>query len=153
MSDPAEHRRFARHLAALGAVAEADEAELVTTVLGDEDTTMAVSAVIRHLDRRAAQLMSDPRFSAWAHAMAAATGEHDFLVRRLHEWTLLRRIAQAEPWTAEEVTGASDWLQRTAATNTRLAADPEVLGLLAVRGRTRRVRTAAGLRLRTPDLS
>ncbi|MFF5898055.1 hypothetical protein ACFY8O_19265 [Streptomyces argenteolus] len=32
----------------------------------------------------------------------------NYLTGRLHEWTLLRSIAMDEPWTADELTAASD---------------------------------------------
>jgi hypothetical protein len=83
--EPAEHWRFACYLQALEAVAEADEADLVAAVLRDQDVTMADSAVGRHLDRRAADLLTDPLFTAWARTMTAAIADRDFLARRLRE--------------------------------------------------------------------
>jgi hypothetical protein len=140
--EPAKHRRFANYLQALADVAEADEADLVAAVLRDEDATMADSAVGRHLDRRAAALLTDPRFTAWAHTLSEVIAGRDFLTRRLREWILLRTVAVDQPWTAEELIGASDWFQRMVAT-TRIVTSPEALRLLAERGRTRRVRNAA----------
>ncbi|MET9470782.1 hypothetical protein [Streptomyces sp. NPDC002922] len=148
--EPAEHRRFARYLQALEAVAEADEAGLVAAVLRDQDATVADSAVGRHLDRRAADLLTDPRFTAWAQNLTEVIADRDFLARRLREWTLLRTIAQGKPWVAEELISASDWFQRVAAT-TQIVPSPEALMLLAERGRTRRVRDAASRQLRHRD--
>jgi hypothetical protein len=145
--EPPEHRRFARCLEALEAVAETDEVGLVAAVLRDQDATMADSAVGRHLDRRAAELLTDARFPAWAQTLTDVIADRDFLARRLREWTLLRTIALGEPRDAEELTGASDWFQRLA-TTTPLVISPEALGLLAERGRTRRVRNAANRQLR-----
>lgn len=150
--EPAEHRRFARYLQALEAVAEADEAGLVAAILRDQDATMADSAVGRHLDRRAADLLTGPRFTAWAQTMTEVFADRDFLTLRLREWTLLRTIALDNPWTVEELTGATDWFQRMAAT-TQIVNSPEALRLLAERGRTRRVRNAASRQLRYPDQS
>ncbi|AVH54600.1 MULTISPECIES: hypothetical protein [Streptomyces] len=148
--EPAEHRRFARYLQALEAVAEADEADLVAAVLRDQDATMADSAVGRHLDRRAADLLTDPRFTAWAQTMTEVITDRDFLTLRLREWTLLRTIALGNPWTAEELTGATDWFQRTAAT-TQIVTSPKALRLLAECGRTSRIRNAASRQLRHRD--
>ncbi|MGW3724581.1 hypothetical protein [Streptomyces sp. F001] len=145
-NEPAEHRRFAHYLHALQTVAEANEADLLAAVLRDEDATMANSAVGRHLDRRAADLLTDPAFTAWAQTMAQVVDQRDFLTSRLREWSLLRTLALGEPWAAEELTDASDWLQRMAAT-TQIVTAPQALRLLAQRGRTRRVRTAASRRL------
>ncbi|MFG2867257.1 hypothetical protein [Streptomyces sp. NPDC048338] len=140
--EPPEHRRFARHLEALEAVAPADEADLLAAVLRDPDPAMADSAVGRHLDRRAAELLTDPGFPAWARTMGETVGDRAFLARRLREWTLLRTVVVGGPWAAEELTGASDWFQRKAAV-TPITGSPEAVELLAAHGRTRRVRNAA----------
>ncbi|GGS75698.1 hypothetical protein GCM10010222_15970 [Streptomyces tanashiensis] len=148
--EPAEHRRFARHLQALEAVAEESEAELVAAVLRDEDAAMANSAVLRHLDRRAAGLLAGPRFTAWAQALAEVMTQREFLTLRLREWTLLHTIALGGPWDAESLTGASDWLQRKV-TSTEAVTSVEALRVLTTQGRTRRVRHAASVRLRHAD--
>ncbi|MEV5573887.1 hypothetical protein AB0L06_27935 [Spirillospora sp. NPDC052269] len=149
-TSPDEHQRFAHYLQDLAFVREADEAELVATVLRDPDTTMAQSAVVRHLDNRAAHLLPlpDQRFEDWAHTMANQISELDFLAHRLHEWTLLRSITIGKPWAAEEVATASDWFQRKAAETVTSSA---ALTLLANEGRTRRVRAAASRRLHQRD--
>ncbi|WP_234532767.1 hypothetical protein [Streptomyces shenzhenensis] len=65
-----EHQRFARCLHELTVVRDKNEADLVTRILRDPDTTMAQSVIVRHLDRHAAQLLTDEGFTAWARAMA-----------------------------------------------------------------------------------
>ncbi|MFE9446570.1 hypothetical protein ACFYO2_48665 [Streptomyces sp. NPDC006602] len=140
-----EHQRFARYLRELAAVRDEDEADLVTRILCDSDTTMAQSAIVRHLDRRAALLLADEGFTAWARAMAEISAERELLTRRLREWTLLRSITVGEPWSSEEVTTGSDWFQRKAV---EALSSPAVLTLLAEAGRTRRVRADASRRLR-----
>ncbi|GAA4101221.1 hypothetical protein [Nonomuraea soli] len=147
--EPAEHHRYRRYLQALDEATESDEAELVTTVLRDEDATMAESAVNRHLEFRATRLLTDPAFTTWAQAMATAIGDRPFLVRRLQEWALLRTIALDEPWTTEELTTASEWFQRTASSS-RFITSRRALTLLAEQGRTRRVRDTASGRLPQP---
>lgn len=148
--EPPEHWRYARHLESLaaapapGAGAEV-EAEVVVAVLGDPDRVMAESAVVTHLDRRAVQLLADEEFTAWARAMAAALAGRAFPERRLREWSLLGAVTRGEPWSAEELTVASDWCQRTAV---QLLTSYEALTLLATDARTRRVRNAAVERLR-----
>jgi hypothetical protein len=148
--DPDEHQRFAHHLQDLATVGEADEADLVATVLRDPDQAMAQSAVVHHLDNRAAHLLPlpDQRFEDWAHTMANQISKRDFLTRRLHEWTLLRSITMGERWAAEEITTASDWFQHKAV---ETLTSPAVLTLLANAGRTRRVRAAASRRLHRRD--
>jgi hypothetical protein len=140
-----EHQRFARYLHELAVVRDKDEADLVTRILRDPDTTMAQSVIVRHLDRHAAQLLTDGGFTAWARAMAEISAEREFLALRLREWTLLRSITVGEPWGSEEVTTGSDWFQRKAV---ETLPSPAVLTLLAETGRTRRVRADASRRLR-----
>ncbi|MCP3754502.1 hypothetical protein [Streptomyces sp. TBY4] len=142
---PSEHWRYARHLESLAAVSgQPAEAEAVAAVLRDPDLVMAESAVVTHLDRRAAGLLADEAFPAWAQAVGAALGGRTFAARRLREWTLLKAVTRGEPWSAAELLAASDWCQRTAAQS--LHAD-EALRLLAEGARTRRVRNAAAQRL------
>ncbi|MFE4335590.1 hypothetical protein ACFRQM_41220 [Streptomyces sp. NPDC056831] len=81
-----EHQRFARYLHELAVVR--DEDDLVTRILRDSDTTMAQSAIVRHLDRHASQLLTDDGFTAWARTMAEISAEREFPARRLREWTL-----------------------------------------------------------------
>ncbi|MER5774292.1 hypothetical protein ABT144_08385 [Streptomyces sp. NPDC002039] len=140
-----EYWSYTRHLVSLAAAAGHSEAGAVAAVLRDADRVMAESAVVTHLDRRAAHLLDGDDFPAWARAMEDVLSGRDFPARRLHEWNLLRSITVDEFWSAQELTGASDWCQRTAvAVLTSRAA----LGLLASAARTRRVRNAAVQRLR-----
>ena len=143
--EPGEHRRYACHLRALAAVGADDETTLVNEILRDPDQAIAQSAVARHIDDRARLLLTDERFPGWVHTMTGVIGERDFLTRRLTEWTLLAAIAQDKPWTPAQVTAASDWFQRKAI---EALTSPDALALLADQGRTRRVRAAAGRRLR-----
>ncbi|MEU9105066.1 hypothetical protein AB0D54_11975 [Streptomyces xanthophaeus] len=146
---PPEHWRYARHLESLAAVAgrtgESGEAEVVAAVLRDPDPVMAESAVVTHLDRRAARLLADEGFPAWARAMTPVLAGRAFPERRLREWKLLKAITRGEPWSAAALTAASDWCQRTAAQS---LTSYEALSLLADAARTRRVRNAAAERLR-----
>ncbi|WP_327308401.1 hypothetical protein OG730_37170 [Streptomyces sp. NBC_01298] len=145
VNTPPEHWRYARHLESLAAVSgQPAEAEAVAAVLCDPDLVMAESAVVTHLDRRAAGLLADEAFPAWAQAVGAAIGGRTFAARRLREWTLLKAVTRGEPWSAAELLAASDWCQGTAARS--LHAD-EALRLLAEGARTRRVRNAAAQRL------
>ncbi|MFD9406006.1 hypothetical protein ACFWBN_03125 [Streptomyces sp. NPDC059989] len=143
---PPEHWRYGRHLESLAvAPGAAAEAEVVAAVLRDPDPVMAESAVVTHLDRRAARLLADDGFPAWARAMTGVLAGRAFPERRLREWTLLKAITHGEPWSAEELVAASDWCQRTAAQS---LTSLDALGLLATSARTRRVRNAAAERLR-----
>ncbi|MEU1573833.1 hypothetical protein ABZ519_22260 [Streptomyces collinus] len=137
--EPAEHARFAAYLVELEQVADADETELVGAVLADPDRVMAEAAVVRHLDRRAAQLWPEPAWEEWAAALGRVVTRRPFLVRRLHEWSLFRAVSLGLPWRAEDLLASSDWLQlKTAA-----GPDPDALDVLAGSGRTKRIRNAA----------
>ncbi|SMQ17072.1 hypothetical protein SAMN06272771_3454 [Streptomyces sp. Ag82_O1-12] len=136
---PAEHARFAAHLVELEQVADADEAGLVAGVLADPDRVMAGAAVVRHLDRRAAELFATPLWEEWAEAIARVMTGHAFPVRRLQEWSLLRAVVLGLPWHRDDLLGASDWLQLKAAAGR----NPEALQVLAESGRTKRIRNAA----------
>ncbi|MFD3655257.1 hypothetical protein [Streptomyces sp. NPDC058620] len=122
----------------------------MAAVLRDQDTAMAQSAVVCHIDRRADRLLTDSRFAAWVRTMARATAGRDLLARRLTEWTLLNTIELGRPWVSEELTAAAGWCRRTAITR-QVATSPDALRLLAVHGRPRRVRNAASHRLRHPE--
>ncbi|MFJ6940230.1 hypothetical protein [Streptomyces sp. NPDC101132] len=143
--EPPEHLRFRAHLRSLAATGPAGEAGTVREVLTDPDPVMARSAVVRHLDHRAAGLLPDPGFDAWSASMAGAVGGDPFLTRRLREWDLFRSVALALDWRAEDLDGASDWLQRKVSAE---SGSPRALAFLAVHGRTRRIRNAATAGLR-----
>ncbi|MGI5478768.1 hypothetical protein [Streptomyces lavendofoliae] len=141
--NPDEHVRFASYLDKLGRVAGPDEIDLVSRVLEDPDQTMAQSAVLRHLDRRAAGLYSGPLYEEWAQAMTRATIDHPFLAQRLREWSLFRALTLSLPWEPNDLLMSSNWLQLKIAAGT----DVEALGILAEAGRTKRIRNTAGIGL------
>jgi hypothetical protein len=124
-------------------VPDAEETALVAAVLGDPDQVMAQSAVVRHLDARAAALHRDPEFSTWAQRMAAAVDLHPLAAQRLREWSLISAIALNAAWSPEELVAASDRSQRKVAESTTSF---EALAILTQSGRTRRVRNTANAR-------
>jgi hypothetical protein len=139
VQNPDEHVRFAAYVDRLGHVTDSNEVDLVSRVLADPDQTMARSAVLRHMDRRAADLCPGPAFEGWAQAMTAATIGHPLLAQRLREWSLFRAITLKQPWQPDDLLASSNWLQlKTAA-----ATNPEAIEILAEAGRTKRIRTTA----------
>lgn len=137
--EPAEHLRFRAYLSVLERATDADEAVRVSEVLTDPDRTMAQSAVLRHLDRRATDLHRGPAYEPWAASMARATANHPFLTRRLQEWSLVRAITLRQPWSPQALLGSSDWLQLKAATTS----NTDAIEILAEHGRTKRIRSIA----------
>lgn len=143
LQNPDEHVRFEAYLDKLGRVADANELDLVSRVLTDPDQTMARSAVLRHLDRRAASLYPGPAYEGWAQAMTQATIDHPFLVERLREWSLFRAITLKLPWQPEDLLASSNWLQLKTTTGT----NTEAIKILAEAGRTKRIRNTARIGL------
>ncbi|MGM9382597.1 hypothetical protein ACWD4Z_37925 [Streptomyces antibioticus] len=139
LQNPDEHVRFAAYLDKLEHVADANEVNLVSRVLSDPDQTMAQSAVLRHLDRRAAGLYPGPAYEGWAQAMTQATIDHPFLAQRLREWSLFRAVTLKLPWQPEDLLASSNWLQLKTAAGT----NSEAIEILAKAGRTKRIRNTA----------
>jgi hypothetical protein len=137
--EPAEHLRFRAYLSALEQVTDADEADVVRAVLTDPDHTMAQSAVLRHLDRRAAELHRGPAYGPWAEMMTRATTHHPFLTQRLREWSLFRAVTLGQPWHPDVLLESSNWLQL----KTAESSDATALEVLADGGRTKRIRNTA----------
>ncbi|BFV58362.1 hypothetical protein KCMC57_up34660 [Kitasatospora sp. CMC57] len=139
LQNPDEHVRFAAYLDKLRHVADPEELDLVSRVLTDPDRTMAQSAVLRHLDRRAAGLYPAPAYEGWAQAMTRATIDHPFLAQRLREWSLFRAVTLTLPWQPDDLLASSNWLQLKTATGT----NTEAIEILAEAGRTKRIRNTA----------
>ncbi|MET9804244.1 hypothetical protein [Streptomyces sp. NPDC006368] len=108
-------------------------------MLTDSDQTMAQSAVLRHLDRRAAGLYPGPAYEEWAQTMTQVTIDYPFLAQRLREWSLFRAITLSLPWQADDLLASSNWLQLKTAAGT----NTEAIEILADAGRTKRIRNTA----------
>ncbi|WP_424189241.1 hypothetical protein ACOBQX_12310 [Actinokineospora sp. G85] len=124
-----EHLRFEWYRSA----DPVDERAFLRLVLRDPEVEMATAAVVARIDERG-RARGD--FHAWAAAVEDSVEHVGFLKHRLDEWKLLRDALAGRPVPSTAVLAASDWAQR------RLAAevDGDLLALLAVHGRTRRVR-------------
>jgi hypothetical protein len=143
LQNPDEHVRFAAYLDKLGHVADANEVDLVSSVLTDPDQTMAQSAVLRQLDRRAAGLYAGPAYEGWVQAMTQAAIAYPVLVQRLREWSLFRAVRLKLPWQPEDLLASSNWLQlKTAA-----GPNTEAIEILAEAGRSKRIRNTARIGL------
>lgn len=139
LQNPDEHVRFAAYLDKLEHVVDSDEVDLVSSVLTDPDQMMAQSAVLRHLDRRAAGLYPGPAYEEWAQTMTQATIDHPFLAQRLREWSLFRAITLKLPWQPDDLLASSNWLQLKTADGT----NTEAIEILAEAGHTKRIRNTA----------
>ncbi|MFI6152793.1 hypothetical protein ACIBCA_08875 [Kitasatospora sp. NPDC051170] len=143
--EPDEHVRFARYRAEFAAVEPQDAPGLVVRVLTDPDGAMANSAVCGYLDRRGAELLTEPGFPDWHGQMAGPVATDAFSARRLREWALMRAVELGEPWRSEDLLAASNWCQSYIV---ETSSAPAALAELAEGGRTRRVRDIAKDRLR-----
>ncbi|MER5275181.1 hypothetical protein ABT025_05425 [Streptomyces sp. NPDC002809] len=144
LQSPDEHVRFAAYVDKLGHVADANEVDLVSRVLTDPDLPMARSAVLRHLDRRAAGFFSGPAYEGWAQRLTPATIDHPFLAQRVREWSLFRAITLKLPWQPANLLASSNWLQLKTAAGT----NTEAVKILAEDGRTKRIRNTARIGLK-----
>ena len=142
--EPAEHARLHGYVRALAQVSDIDECELLAHVLSDPNRAMSDSAVIGHLDRRAAALCDDASFIAWSQWIARVLDGHQLPERRLREWSLLNEIDSGRPWNTAYLIEVSDWLQRRLAERTD---SRQALTALANQGRTNRIRNTARTRL------
>jgi hypothetical protein len=145
---PAEHARFHDHIRELSHVSDIDECRLLETVLGDSDQVMAESAVLRHLDRKAATLENADAFEQWSRRVSPVLDQHALLARRLRDWSLHYAIIAGGHWSAADLIESSDWLQRKVAEHVD---SPAALIALAEHGRTNRVRNEARSRLNRPS--
>ncbi|MER6443108.1 hypothetical protein ABT275_43455 [Streptomyces sp. NPDC001185] len=139
LQNPDEHVRFAAYLDKLEHVADPDEVYLVSRVLTDPDQTMAQSAVLQHLDRRAADLYPGPAYEEWRQTMTQATIDYPFLAQRVREWSLFRAVTLKLPWQPDDLLASSNWLQLKTADGT----NTEAVEILAEAGRTKRIRNTA----------
>jgi hypothetical protein len=139
VTEPDEHVRWQQYRHALSEAAAAEEMAVVSEVLADPDTAMASSVVVAHVDVRAAALLRESDYVAWASRISDAAKDHPLVVQRVLEWSLYREITIGLPWTAETLVAASDWLQRKVSED---SSSPEALAVLATSGRTRRIRNA-----------
>ncbi|MFE5596028.1 hypothetical protein [Streptomyces sp. NPDC056549] len=139
LQNPDEHVRFAVYLDKLAHVADPDEVDLVSRVLNDPDQTMAQSAVLRHLDRRATDLYLVPAYEGWAQVMTQATTDLPFLAQRLRDWSLFRAVTLKLPWQPDDLLASSNWLQLKTAAGT----NTQAIEILAEAGRTKRIRNTA----------
>lgn len=146
-TEPAEHARFRGYVHALAQVPDADECDVLAHVLGDPDRAMADSAVIGHLDRRAAALGDDTSFSTWSQRIALVIRGRELPEHRLREWSLLKEIDAGRRWDTADLVEASDWLQRRLAEHTN---SQQALTTLTDHGRTNRIRNTARSRLSQP---
>ncbi|MEU1285205.1 hypothetical protein [Kitasatospora sp. NPDC005856] len=143
--EPDEHVRFARYRRAFAEVAPEEAADLAARVLTDPEPSMASCAVCEYLNRRAAELLTEPGFPAWHRELATVVAADPYATRRLRDWALLRTITLGEPWEESQLLAAENWLQGRLAEE---SSAPAVLDILADRGRTRRTRNISASRLR-----
>lgn len=139
-----EHERYQLYVEALSVVSPADERRLIETVLKDPDRAMKTAAVVNHIDRKASSLPTAAGLAEWASAILEPVAGYDFVVRRIEEWILFKRISENNVEELPALREATDWLQRKVADE---STSQPALELLADAGRTKRVRNAAKQKL------
>lgn len=145
-----ENLRYPLYLSALAAAPPGHERELVDIVRRDPDRVMAESALVAHLDRRAAAMPDGSSVLAWAvDVLGEDVNGSSFVARRVREWQLFQAVAHGEPFDRADLEAASNWLQRKIVDSADSAAALAVIGQA---GRTKRVRNLAKTRVgRLPD--
>src|SRR5215472_1296903 len=141
-----EQARYDLYGDALRAAGIGTERPVLEIVQRDPDLAMKEAAIVAHIDRVAKELASRQDFSQWWQGQMSSLHVNDlpFAARRAAEWSLIKQIREGEPVDPQLVSDATDWLQRLLVTE---AVVDDVLGVLASRGRTKRVRASAKRRL------
>jgi hypothetical protein len=141
-----EHARYHLYDDALRSARIGAERPILEIVQRDPDRTMREAAIVAHIDRVAGELASEAAFSEWWQNQMDYLQENGlpFAARRATEWRLIKQVREGRDFDPQAVTGGTDWLQRSLATET---ASEDALRVLAAVGRTRRVRAAAKQRL------
>lgn len=139
-----EHLRLELYRAAQGSL---PVGKLAALILADPEFVMADAALVELIDYAAAE-QAGAAFSEWSSVVLdAGVDRRAFPRKRIHEWRLLISLDDQPAEGLADLVEGSDWLQRNAAGRTN---QRTVLEALAEHGRTRRIRSLAGERLKSP---
>jgi hypothetical protein len=133
-TEPAEHARFHADVHALSQVSDDDERGPLAVVLADPDRAAADSALLGHLDRRAA-VLGQGRRSATDPGGSPKSSKDMLCPNAACKWSPLKEIDFGQSWSTADLVAASDWLQRRLVEHT---GSQEALTILAENGRTSR---------------
>lgn len=122
-----------------------DDRALVATLLRDPVDLVAKSAVVELVDAIAMKTTDPATYRRWAADLAPelaglADGHHEFVRRRVHDWSLYLAIQTGHTPTAAELNNVTNWMQRLLADS---ATSRATLALLAETGRTKKIRNVA----------
>jgi hypothetical protein len=150
-----EHVRSAAYQRVVAVVAAArsreDDRAVVAAILRDPEELTAKTAVVALVDGVAERTGDPAAFRRWAAGLAPelerlSGGHRGFVWGRVHDWAVYLTVRSGQAPAAGELVGVTHWMQRRLASEATL---PGVLAVLAEDGRTRKVRDAAGERLRS----
>jgi hypothetical protein len=134
-----EHLRLQLYRAAASRM---DLLRYIDIVLADPDPGMGSAVLVEVIDSIAAHA-AHSEFIEWSNTVLARVHDRSFVVRRIAEWQLFNSLIGGH-FSQEELSGATDWLQRKVVAESN---NIDALTLLADRGRTKRVRSSAANRL------
>ncbi|MDT4986836.1 MAG: hypothetical protein QOI74_930 [Micromonosporaceae bacterium] len=134
---PARHRCY---LAAMSAVPSTEDSWMIALVLRDPDRVAAESTVLAQVDHRASQLRSAASFAAWTATISELLDPGSFIMRRIEEWQLFKRVVEGGDVDAAALADSSNWLQRKVVEETTSV---PALTAIGQAGRTRRLRNLA----------
>jgi hypothetical protein len=118
----------------------ADDRRMIAVVLRDPDRVMAESTVLAQVDHRASQLRSAESFAAWTAGISDLLSRDGFIVRRMREWQIFKRVVEGGDVDAAALAESSNWLQRKVVEE---ATSVTALTAMGEAGRTKRVRNLA----------
>jgi hypothetical protein len=137
------HRRFTLYQEAIDGISAEQATVLLAITLADPDAAMGTSSALALLDHLAATLPI-PETRDWIDRNNVHLSDGESVSRRSREWLVFFDVSAGKRLEASELATHSDWLQRKLSEGATAAEDIE---LIAVNGRTSRVRRTARRRL------
>lgn len=141
-----EHARYQLYLTVMPSSDSSTEHDLMARIMRDPDQVMSEAAITHYIDDKASSISTSEQFITWSTGVRNLVKGHQFLVQRINEWILFKTLKDGRQVLSDELTGATDWLQRKIASELD---SPHALEVMASFGRTKRVRNLARIRLRS----
>jgi hypothetical protein len=140
-----EHARYAFYLKVIALAPPPDDRKLLSVILDDPDKAMGEAAAVELVGNKAHRKLSYQSFSRWADSVSDIVRDHEFLSRRIREWSDFKRIMETGTIDSTLLSNSSDWLQRKLSETTDSI---QVLEKLAEKASTKRIRNSAKQRLK-----
>jgi hypothetical protein len=139
-----EHERYQFYIHVSALAPPPDDQTLLSIILRDPDRAMREAAAVEFVKQRAQRHSSYQSFALWAESISGLVGDHEFLSRRIQEWSKLKWVMERGDIELNSLLESSEWFQRKLS---EVADSAQTLRKLAEFGRTKRIRNAAKQRL------